>query len=119
MVKLLSLVSSCRLHQLLLVQLHSVDSMNCNDVVTQSASTAKTIQSKEMYTHVDKQQQPTIKTSSLSSLHTLHYTKLTISINIIILLYYAMVGEIITSIAHICAILLGLLLWKIASGRDG
>ena len=109
--KLLSLVSSCRLHQLLLVQLHSVDSMSHNDEVTQTTQSA--VQSKEDTHDHNKQQQP-IKTSSLSSLHTINYTKLTIIINIIILLYYAMVSEVITSIAHVCAILLGLLLWKIA-----
>jgi len=76
-------------------------------------TTQSAVQSKDdIHTHNHKQQQPT-KTSSLSSLHTIKYTKLTIIINIIILLYYGTVSEVITSIAHICAILLGLLLWKI------
>ena len=107
--KLLSLVSSCRLRQLLLVQLHSVDSMNYETI---PQSTIETIQSKEDTHDHNNKQLP--MTSSLSSLHTINYTKLTIIINIIILLYYAMVSEVITSIAHGCAILLGLLLWKIA-----
>ena len=63
------------------------------------------------HTH-NKQQLP--KTSALSSLHTIKYTKLTIIINTLVLLYYAIVSELITTVAHVCAILLGLLLWKIA-----
>ena len=109
--KLLSLVSSCRLHQLLLVQLHSVDSMSYETI---DQSSTETIQSKDdIHTHNNNQKLP-IKTSALSSLHTIKYTKATIIMNIIILLYYAIVGEVITTVAHGCAILLGLLLWKIA-----
>ena len=92
------------------MQLHSVDSMEY-ETVTQSST--ETVQSKDdIHTHNNKQKLPT--TSSLSSLPTLKYTKVTISINIIILLYYGIASEVITSIAHVCAILLGLLLWKIA-----
>ena len=108
--KLLSLISSCRLHQLLLVQLHSVDSMEYDkDDQSSAASTDKD----DIHTHNNNQKLP-IKTSALSSLHTIKYTKLTTGINIIVLLYYAVVGEFITTVAHVCAILLGLLLWKIA-----
>ena len=95
---------------MLLVQLHSVDSMEYdNDKVIQTAQSA--LQSKDIHDHNNKKLP---MTSSLSSLHTLKYTKLTISINIIILLYYGTVGETITMVAHGCAILLGLILWKIA-----
>jgi len=85
--------------------------MNCDNEVKQTAQSESIDNKNGIQTH-NKQQQPT--TSSLSSLHTIKYTKLTISINIIILLYYAMVSEVITTVAHGCAILLGLLLWKIA-----
>ena len=108
-VQLLSVVSSCRLHQLLLVQLHSVDSMNYDETIDQSSIETNT---HDNHTYNKKQQLP--MTSSLSSLHTIKYTKLTILINMVVLLYYGIVSEVITSIAHVCAILLGLLLWKIA-----
>jgi len=88
--------------------------MEYDNKVIQTTQSVK-IQSKDdTHTSNMQQQLPTIKTSALSSLHTIKYTKVTISMNIIILLYYGIVGEVITTVAHGCAILLGLLLWKIA-----
>ena len=42
------------------------------------------------------------------------HAKLVIGLNTIVLLFYAIKTEIITTIAHVCAIALGLVLWKIA-----
>jgi len=41
------------------------------------------------------------------------HAKLVIGLNILVLLFYAINMKIITTIAHGCAILLGLVLWKI------
>jgi len=41
------------------------------------------------------------------------HAKLVIGLNILVLLFYAINMKIITTIAHVCAILLGLVLWKI------
>ena len=65
-VQLLTLVSSCRIRQLLLVQLHSVDSMNCNDEVTQTnaqSASLKTIQGKDDMHDQNNRQKLPIKTS--------------------------------------------------------
>jgi len=61
-----------------------------NDKVIQTTQLAASIDKDDIQTN-NKQQLP-IKTSALSSLHTIKYTKLTISMNIIILLYYGIVG---------------------------
>ena len=42
------------------------------------------------------------------------HAKLVIGLNTLVLLFYAIKTEIITTIAHVCAIALGLVLWKIA-----
>ena len=42
------------------------------------------------------------------------YAKFVIGINILVLLYYAIIAEPITTVAHVCAIILGLVLWRIA-----
>ena len=45
--------------------------------------------------------------------HQQQHAKLVIGLNILVLLFYAINMEIITTIAHVCAILLGMVLWKI------
>ena len=42
------------------------------------------------------------------------YAKFVIGINILVLLYYAIIAEPITTVAHVCAIILGLVLWRIS-----
>ena len=42
------------------------------------------------------------------------YAEFVIGINILVLLYYAIIAEPITTVAHGCAIILGLVLWRIS-----
>lgn len=51
---------------------------------------------------------------SLSKQQPHAYAKFVIGINIIVLLYYAIIAEPITTVAHGCAIILGLVLWRIS-----
>ena len=41
------------------------------------------------------------------------YTKFVIGINTLVLLYYAIIAEPITTVAHGCAIILGFVLWRV------
>ena len=51
---------------------------------------------------------------SLSKQQPHAYAKFVIGINILVLLYYAIIAEPITTVAHGCAIILGLVLWRIS-----
>lgn len=43
--------------------------------------------------------------------------KLLMGVDVIVLLYYGVVAETITTVAHACAIILGVVLWQFAGTR--